>query len=452
MQLRKILSILLTMVLLCSSVAILAPIAVAAPDDTAIPSADLSLTLPAVGGSGSDPAAVSITGGEHFTLGDAYWFKGEGEGIGSAPSSFEAGTAYFAEIYLIADEGYIFTDDTAVTIAEAPVKNTAVENSGKKLYIRTENVTLAASAATYTATCELPSSAAGEVTIASTDFAAGDTVQLIINAETGYELDTLSVVDENGNTIPVSSDNSFIMPASNVTVTATFKESSAVPSDGADFTVAFETANDDAAPASQTVESGKTLTKPADPAKTGWDFAGWYQDEACTVPFDFSTPITANITLYAKWTEAKQDSYSVVSTGGSTWTRGSNDTVTITVKRSEADDTCFSHFIGVQLDGTALSADEFEAKAGSTVVTLYAATLEKLSDGTHTITVNFDDGKAETTLTIQAAASPNDSKAPKTGDSSRTGFWLVMMVLSAIGFCSLVILSRIPCRTSKRTK
>ena len=30
-------------------------------------------------------------------------------------------------------------------------------------------------------------------------------------------------------------------------------------------------------------------------------FAGWYTDEACTVEYDFSTPVTENITLYAGW-------------------------------------------------------------------------------------------------------------------------------------------------------
>lgn len=45
------------------------------------------------------------------------------------------------------------------------------------------------------------------------------------------------------------------------------------------------------------------LVKPADPMRDGCTFGGWYTDEACTQAYDFSTPVTANLTLYAKWTK-----------------------------------------------------------------------------------------------------------------------------------------------------
>ena len=50
------------------------------------------------------------------------------------------------------------------------------------------------------------------------------------------------------------------------------------------------------------VLNGKTLSKPADPTKDGYDFIGWYTDEAFTQPFVFgATPITGNVTLYARY-------------------------------------------------------------------------------------------------------------------------------------------------------
>ena len=46
---------------------------------------------------------------------------------------------------------------------------------------------------------------------------------------------------------------------------------------------------------------GTKATMPVEPTKPTYSFIGWYTDEECTTAFDFSTPITADITLYAKW-------------------------------------------------------------------------------------------------------------------------------------------------------
>ena len=52
----------------------------------------------------------------------------------------------------------------------------------------------------------------------------------------------------------------------------------------------------------QTTADGK-LVKPADPTREGYTFGGWYTDEDCTQAYDFSTPVTSDMTLYAKWTK-----------------------------------------------------------------------------------------------------------------------------------------------------
>lgn len=49
------------------------------------------------------------------------------------------------------------------------------------------------------------------------------------------------------------------------------------------------------------VADGGTVARPADPVCEGWTFLGWYTDTQLTQEFDFSTPVTANMTLYAKW-------------------------------------------------------------------------------------------------------------------------------------------------------
>lgn len=55
------------------------------------------------------------------------------------------------------------------------------------------------------------------------------------------------------------------------------------------------------------VKDGKTVKgivkKPADPTKDGYTFKGWYTDEDLTKEFDFSTKLTENTILYAKWEE-----------------------------------------------------------------------------------------------------------------------------------------------------
>ena len=51
----------------------------------------------------------------------------------------------------------------------------------------------------------------------------------------------------------------------------------------------------------QTTAANGSVTKPADPTREGYTFAGWYTDEACTEAYDFSAAVTADMTLYAKW-------------------------------------------------------------------------------------------------------------------------------------------------------
>lgn len=55
----------------------------------------------------------------------------------------------------------------------------------------------------------------------------------------------------------------------------------------------------------QTIEEGKTATKPTDPTRKGYAFRGWFTDKDLTKSFNFNTTITADTTLYAKWEEDK---------------------------------------------------------------------------------------------------------------------------------------------------
>lgn len=68
----------------------------------------------------------------------------------------------------------------------------------------------------------------------------------------------------------------------------------------------------------QTTTANGSVTKPADPTREGYAFAGWYTDEACTEAYDFSVAVTADMTLYAKWIK------NAVNPGGNGGNGGSN--------------------------------------------------------------------------------------------------------------------------------
>jgi len=66
------------------------------------------------------------------------------------------------------------------------------------------------------------------------------------------------------------------------------------------YTVTYNT-QDGSAVDIQHVISGNTVTLPAAPTKTGYDFGGWYTDTSYGTAFTGTTAVTGNITVYAKW-------------------------------------------------------------------------------------------------------------------------------------------------------
>ena len=69
------------------------------------------------------------------------------------------------------------------------------------------------------------------------------------------------------------------------------------------YTVTFDTdGGNEIAPVS--VKADEKVSEPATPVKSGYKFGGWYSDAAKQNKYDFNTPVTENITLYAHWSEA----------------------------------------------------------------------------------------------------------------------------------------------------
>ena len=92
------------------------------------------------------------------------------------------------------------------------------------------------------------------------------------------------------------------------------------------YTVSFQN-NGGTTIASQSVTSGGTATSPTPPTWTGYAFAGWYSNSELAAIYNFTTPITADTTLYAKWTT---NSYTL------TYIAGSNGTIVGTTPQTVA--------------------------------------------------------------------------------------------------------------------
>ena len=68
------------------------------------------------------------------------------------------------------------------------------------------------------------------------------------------------------------------------------------------YTVTFETSGGSAV-GPVTIDAGSTVTKPADPMKSGHNFGGWYKDSTLQTPWNFANDtVRTDTTLYAKWT------------------------------------------------------------------------------------------------------------------------------------------------------
>ncbi len=83
--------------------------------------------------------------------------------------------------------------------------------------------------------------------------------------------------------------------SADITLVAHWQAKSAVVT----HTVTFDT-DGGSAVQTQIVEHGKTVAKPVDPTKEGYNFTFWYNG---ALKYDFATPVTADLTLTAEWDE-----------------------------------------------------------------------------------------------------------------------------------------------------
>ena len=222
------------------------------------------------------------------------------------------------------------------------------------------------------------------------------------------------------------------------------------------FTVTFES-NGGSSVVSQLVADGANAFKPEEPMRERYTFGGWYIDPECTKPFSFATPITSDITIYAKWVKGNQEAvvtYAVIGAGSIKWVLDSGEDIEITIERSEDNDTSASHLKGIQIDGE--NFYEYDVTEDKTVVTLKAFELNKYKTGKHVVTFIFDDGQATVELVVEDASKPTGLTTTEAEEVTPTeastpvlttdktpsylGLWIALGVVALVCICALPIL------------
>jgi uncharacterized repeat protein (TIGR02543 family) len=111
------------------------------------------------------------------------------------------------------------------------------------------------------------------------------------------------------------------------------------------------------------------VSEPTAPTRDGYLFEGWFTDSGLTVAYDFSTAVTANITLHAKWTvtvtaESSNTAYGSVS-GGGRYVSDTSVTLTATPKTGY-------YFTGWYNGDTLVSSDATYKFTATKAITLTA--------------------------------------------------------------------------------
>lgn len=125
-------------------------------------------------------------------------------------------------------------------------------------------------------------------------------------------------------------------------------------------------------------------------------------------------------------------SYDIIKGDGSSWDGSSGLSFTANGP--------FRKFVGIKVDGTAVDAKDYEARSGSTVITLKESFLQTLSEGTHTITVIYTDG--ETSGTFRIPPKTTEPTTPATGDNANLLLWVVVLALCMAGMVVVLVLRK----------
>ena len=163
------------------------------------------------------------------------------------------------------------------------------------------------------------------------------TATITITPKANY---TVKGIAENGYT--VSGAQTVTNEADSATITAVYAATGSKSSGGSGstkrYTVSFNT-NGGNKITSQTVAKDNSVKEPTAPIKENFEFAGWYTDKELTTKYDFTEKVTKSFTLYAKWTEQKQEnggSEDDVNNNSGNENKESSNTIVLTIDEHDA--------------------------------------------------------------------------------------------------------------------
>ena len=119
--------------------------------------------------------------------------------------------------------------------------------------------------------------------------------------------------------------------------------------------------------------------------------------------------VTVNVIIYIS------PEYRIIDGANSSWTQNTDGTVVI---RGNGE---FSKFHAVKVDGKVIDPANYDAKEGSTIITLKAEYLKTLSTGSHTFAIVWNNGIAGTNFTVAANTSGNNSGNNSNNNDSNHG-------------------------------
>lgn len=136
-------------------------------------------------------------------------------------------------------------------------------------------------------------------------------------------------------------------------------------------------------------------------------------DNKVTVPVTITSEnyknVTVNVTIYIS------PEYRIIDGAGSSWTQNTTGTVVI---RGNGE---YNRFHAVKVDGKVIDPANYDAKEGSTIITLKAEYLKTLATGSHTFAIVWNNGIAGTNFTVAANTSGNNSGNNSNNNDSNHG-------------------------------